>query len=58
VVFSRYVVEFEGGALWIAALTGVLFDRARSNLTPARYTPSIDYPGALATVLAFGDLIS
>ena len=36
----------------------VLFDRTRPKLTSARYTPFIDYPGALATVLAFGDLIS
>ena len=36
----------------------VLFDRARPKLTSARYTPFIDYPSALATVLAFGDLIS
>lgn len=36
----------------------VLFDRARPKLTSVRYTPFIDYPGALATVLAFGDLIS
>ena len=36
----------------------VLFDRARPKLTRARYTAFIDYPGALATVLAFGDLIS
>ena len=36
----------------------VMFDRARPKLTSARYTPFIDYPGALATVLAFGDLIS
>ena len=35
----------------------VLFDRARPKLTSARYTPFIDYPSALATVLAFGDLI-
>ena len=36
----------------------VLFDRARPKLTSARYTPFVDYPGALAAVLAFGDLIS
>lgn len=36
----------------------VLFDRAQPKLTSARYTPFIDYPSALATVLAFGDLIS
>jgi hypothetical protein len=36
----------------------VLFDRARPKLTSARYTPFIDYPSALATALAFGDLIS
>jgi hypothetical protein len=35
----------------------VVFERARRKLVSTSYTPLLDFPGALATVLAFGDLI-